>query len=102
LTQTRLRGNILSVALTQYLKIEREAGAGSRIHIIRLEKPGLLVEFKPLYDAKGRIRDGEIKRVCVQNSPQGNYGQYAKLVREAEKFFHSSLEEHQTFLNRLG
>jgi len=81
------------VALSQYLKIEREEGEHSRIHVIRLEKPGLVVEFVPSYDAAGHIRDGEIRRICVQNMPTGQYSQYKQLVREAERFFLTSLED---------
>ena len=78
-------------ALSRFLMVERHDGGKVTVLVHHLGKPKLMVEFEPRLDAAGNVTGGVLKRICAENSWNGAYGQYSRLVGQAEKFFHRSV-----------
>lgn len=74
-----------------FIKMEHEVGEVVRIHIAHVRDPKMVVEFTPHYDNLGQIKGGTLKRVCAVNPWGPSLKHYAKIVRQAEKFFLNSL-----------
>lgn len=76
-----------------FIKVEHEQGDSVRVHVVHPQKPSMVIEFLPRFDKAGNMVGGELKRICAENSPTGQYHNYGKVVRQAEKFFLQSLQE---------
>lgn len=73
-----------------FVRIDREGRGGERHFVVHAHTPKFAVEFAPDREAPDRVGRGVIKRVCVPNSWAGDYGQYAKLLTQAQEFFGES------------
>lgn len=80
------------MAASDFLKIEHEEPGGRRVHLVHTGKPPCLVEFKPSYNASGKIVAGTIQRVCLPNEATG-YHRTSKLLADAEKAFRQLLTD---------
>lgn len=78
------------MSLGNFLRIEREERDGSRHYVVHTHDPKFSMELTPDRDAPDKVGRGVIKRVCVPNSWAGDYGQYAKLMANAQDFFTES------------
>ncbi|MGF1452804.1 MAG: hypothetical protein ACFB21_12100 [Opitutales bacterium] len=76
-----------------FIKVEHEQGDSVRVHIVHPRKPSMVVEFLPKFDEQGKMVGGDLKRICAENSPSGQYHLYPKVVKQAEKFFLQSLND---------
>lgn len=84
-----------------FVSIEQEESDGSTHHyVVHTRDPKLAVKFSA-ETVQGRIKPGTIQRISVPNSWAGDYGQYAKLVSKAERFFRDTLSEDPSFGGRL-
>ncbi|MBC2592988.1 hypothetical protein H5P28_01820 [Ruficoccus amylovorans] len=79
-------------AFPRFLIVEHHDEGRVTVLVHHLGQPRLMVEFEPRLDAEGKVTGGTLKRVCAENAWCGGYGQYSRLVGQAEKFFHRSLE----------
>ena len=79
-----------------FLRIERDERDGSRHFVVHMRDPKFSLELAPDLTADDQVGQGVIKRICVPNSWSGDYGQYAKLVKSAQKFFNQSFTEPAT------
>jgi hypothetical protein len=78
------------MSLGNFLRIEREERDGSRHYVVHTHDPKFSMELTPDREAPDKVGRGVIKRVCVPNSWAGDYGQYAKLMTNAQDFFTES------------
>ncbi|MGE9292205.1 hypothetical protein [Ruficoccus sp. ZRK36] len=76
----------------RFLMVEHREGERVSVIVHHLDKPRLWVEFEPRLDGSGNVTGGVLKRVCAENSWVGGYKQCSRLVGQAEKFFHRSVE----------
>ncbi len=75
-----------------FMRVEREGGDGrSRHYVVHVRDPKFTVEITPDTDAADKVGAGALKRVCLPNSWEGNYGQYAPLMKAALEFFRQSM-----------
>lgn len=84
-----------------FVSIEQEGSDGSTHHyVVHTRDPKLAVKFSAEM-VKGQIKPGTILHISVPNSWAGQYGQYAKLLSKAERFFRDALREDPSFGGRL-
>lgn len=81
-----------NVTLSRFLMVERHEGERVTVMVHHVSKPRLTVEFEPRFDRDGNITGGSLKRIRGENSWNGNYAKYNRLVGQAEKFFQRSLD----------
>ena len=74
-----------------FIKVEHETGDCVRVHVVHPRKPSMVIEFEPRFDGTGKMVGGELKRICAENSPNGQYHLYPQVIRQAERFFLQSL-----------
>ena len=77
----------IGVNFSHFLRIERDTPDGSRHYVVHTHDPKFTLELQPDAAAPDKAGPAVIKRVCVPNSWAGDYGQYAKLITAAQKFF---------------
>lgn len=84
-----------------FVSIEQEERDGTTHHyVVHTRDPKLAIKFSAEWE-KGQIKPGTIQRISVPNSWAGQYGQYAKLVSQAEQFFRATLGEQPTWGDRF-
>ena len=79
--------------LSEYLRIERESGNGSKHYVVHTHDPKFAMELAPDAAAPNKIGRGVIKRVQVPNSWAGDYTKYSKFIAAAQEFFEKSFAE---------
>ena len=79
--------------LSEYLRIERESGNGSKHYVVHTQDPKFAMELAPDAAAPNKIGRGVIKRVQVPNSWAGDYTKYSKFIGAAQEFFEKSFAE---------
>lgn len=75
---------------SHFVRIDREDGGRARHYVVHTGSPKFTLELTPDRDAPDQMGQGVLKRVCVPNSWAGDYGQYAKMLTQAQKFFAES------------
>jgi hypothetical protein len=70
-----------------FMRIDREGDDGEKHYVVHTQRPHFAVELTPDRDAPDQVGAGVIKRVCVPNSWAGDYGKYAQLLTQAQRFF---------------
>lgn len=78
---------------SEFLRIERESGDGSKHYVLHTHDPKFTLELLPDGNAPDKIGRGVIKRVQVPNSWAGDYTKYAKFISAAQEFFEKSFGE---------
>ena len=73
-----------------FVRLDRDGRGAARHYVVHLPDPRFTLELAPDGDAPDRTGGGVIKRLCVPNSWAGDYGRYAKLLGQAQKFFAQS------------
>jgi len=79
------------MAFHDFVKLERILPDGLEIYLIHKKKPPFTVQIMPRVGKDGKVQGGVIKRICIENSPTGDYCRYSKLIAEAEQLFESFL-----------
>lgn len=75
---------------SHFVRIDRDGKGGEKHYVVHTHDPQFTLELTPDRAAPDRVGGGVIKRVCVPNSWAGDYGQYAKLLAQAQEFFSES------------
>ena len=78
---------------SEFLRIERDGGNGSKHYVVHTHDPKFSMELAPDGAAPDKIGKGVIKRVHVPNSWAGDYTKYAKFINAAQEFFSQSFAE---------
>lgn len=78
---------------SDFLRIEREGGDGSKHYVLHTHDPKFTLELTPDDAATDKVGKGVIKRIHVPNSWAGDYSKYAKFVSKAQEFFAKSFAE---------
>ena len=73
--------------LSEFLRIEREGGDGSRHYVVHLQDPKFSIELAPDPTAPNRVGRGVMIRLCVPNSWAGDYTRYAEYINAAQEVF---------------
>jgi hypothetical protein len=81
---------------SEFLRIERESGDGSKHYVLHTHDPKFTLELTPDGAAADKVGEGVIKRIHVPNSWAGDYTKYAKFVTAAQEFFGRSFAEPAT------
>lgn len=79
------------MAHADFLKIEHERDGDLRIHLVHTTQPRFLVEFEPVYDKRGSLTAGRVKRTCFENSPVAGYTHCGRWVSRAERFLANAI-----------
>jgi hypothetical protein len=82
--------------LSEFLRIERESGDGSKHYVVHTHDPKFAMELAPDGSAPDKVGKGVIKRVHVPNSWAGDYTKYSKFITAAQEFFAESFAEPAT------
>lgn len=78
---------------SEFLRIEREGGEGSRHYVVHTHDPKFTLELAPDGSAPDKVGRGVIKRIHVPNSWAGDYTKYSKFMTAAQEFFAQSFGE---------
>ena len=70
-----------------FVRLDRDESASARHYVVHVHDPRFTLELTPDGEASDTVGCGVIKRLCVPNSWAGDYGKYAKLLGQAQKFF---------------